>query len=273
MKRLEKAGELKEQARKLVEEKNFEKAIQLYESALMVCHPSYFGRAAPNQVKEMIVLTNMLLNNLSLCYFNIKEYQRSLSFAEQVLITDPKNVKSHYRKGLCYKNLGDLERAFNSLKEARNICMESKQNNPSIFQEFENVKTSYKEYLDKNKEKEKLLYSKMLSSKIEQPKSSSDNEKNNSEKKDPKNEKDEEDEQLDRIVSSSLIILPTSLLGMVLCHYGLKMNFKDSKMWLATALLTSTWSAAVLVQKKWIKALLGLLSIGVPFYFFKKLQH
>ena len=270
-KRIEKATVLKDQARKFVDEKDYVQAIKLYEQALMVCHPSYFAKSDAKLVKEMINLTNMLLNNLSLCYFNIKDYQKSLGFAEQVLLTDAKNVKSFYRKAVCYKSLGDLERAFMNIKEAKKICIETNQNNASIFQEYDVIKVSYQEYLDQHKEKEKLLYSKMLSTKKdEKPQETSNLSSSPKEKQASQNKEEQDsDEHLENIVNS-FIVLPTSLLGMVLCHYVFKMKLNEGKLWLTTALMTGAWSGTILSKSKWLKALFALISLMLPAYFYKK---
>lgn len=53
-----------------------------------------------------------------------------------------------YRKAVCHKLLGDLERAFETIKHAvKNGGNESK----DIYAEYEIIKALYKEYLEKNK--------------------------------------------------------------------------------------------------------------------------
>lgn len=69
-------------------------------------------------------------------------------------MTDRKNVKAYYRKSMCYKATNDLERAFDSIKEARKLSPTKE-----IDDEYQTVKKLYDEYLLKNKEKEKLFYS------------------------------------------------------------------------------------------------------------------
>lgn len=266
-KRLQKAIDLKEEARKFVEEKNFDQAIKIYEEALMVCHPSYFGKSDPKLVKEMVNLTNMLLNNLSLCYYNIKVFQRSLNFAEQVLLTDPKNVKSHFRKALCYKNLNDIERSFNSIKEAKKICLESNQNNASIFQEFDSIKTSYQDYLNQNKEKEKELYSKMMQSTKKEEKIKTTSPPS------PKPEKKNNDEELETNDGNwPLIVLPTTLLNIFLVHYVFKLRVNEGKNLLMAGLLSGTMSGVFLSKKRWLKVLFAMVSIGFPIYLYRKIK-
>lgn len=54
--------------------KNIPAAIQLYKDALSYVHPEVFRQAPAEKVKEMIRISNICLNNLSLCYYNIADF-------------------------------------------------------------------------------------------------------------------------------------------------------------------------------------------------------
>ena len=268
--RLEKGSEFKEQAKEFVKNKDFLKAIELYEKALMTSHPSYFSQTTEKIFKEVMVLTNNLLNNLCYCYLSTKNYEKALSFANQVLQADPRNMKTHYRKAICYKHLNDLERAFNSIKDARRICVENNENEPSIFQEYDTIKGLYQSYLDAHKEKEKELYSKMMKQSSMKRENSSGGENSSQSKPKPENEENKEQDDLESIVNNSLIVLPSTLLGMVLCHYVFKMKANEGKSWLSLMLMSGSWSGTIISQKRWLKALFALVSVLLPAYFYRK---
>ncbi len=216
----------------------------------------------------MITLTNILLNNLSYCYFNINDLATSLKFAEQVLLTDPRNIKAHYRKAVAYKNLSDIERSFSSIKEAKKICIETNDNNVLVFQEYEEIKKNYQDYIAANKEKEKALYSKMISSSKPENKQENNNnvklnEKLKQELKDDK-EKEDDDDSL-----QYLWVIPSSLAGMFISWY-LKQNLKQGKGVLNTLLLVSFFSGTTVVKNIFVKGLLAVSSIAFSAYLYKK---
>lgn len=66
-----------------------------------------------------------------------------------------------YRRAICYKQLGDLERAFDAIKTA---VKSGGNEDKNIYNEFEAIKKLYREYLDKNKEREKEVYGRMMNS-------------------------------------------------------------------------------------------------------------
>ena len=74
----------------------------------------------------MLALNNTILNNMSICYFNLNDFKSSLMYADQVLRTDAGNMKAMYRKAVCYRKLGDIERAFECIKSAFKIGTDSK---------------------------------------------------------------------------------------------------------------------------------------------------
>jgi tetratricopeptide (TPR) repeat protein len=53
-----------------------------------------------------------------MCYYQLKNYTLSIQYANQVLITDPNNFKSHYRIALSFKELKDYERSLAEIKVA-----------------------------------------------------------------------------------------------------------------------------------------------------------
>ena len=265
--RIEQAKEFKEQGNKFFKEKNFIEAIKSYENALTICHPNFFINSSPALIKEMITLTNILLNNLSYCYFNINDLATSLKFAEQVLLTDPRNTKAHYRKAVAYKKLNDAERSFASIKEARKICIEINDNNLPVFQEYEDIKKNYQEYIAANKEKEKELYSKMISSSKPEikPENKSDLKINEELKKELNDgEKNEDEDSL-----QYLWVIPSSLAGMVISWY-LKQNLKQGKGVLNTLVLVGFFSGTAVVRNTFVKGLLAISSLAFSAYLYKK---
>lgn len=265
--RIEQAKEFKEQGNKFFKEKSFVDAINSYESALSICHPNFFINSTPSLIKEMITLTNILLNNLSYCYFNINDLGTSLKFAEQVLLTDPRNIKAQYRKAVAYKKLNDIERSFSSIKEARKICIETNDNNVPVFQEYEEIKKNYQDYIAANKEKEKALYSKMISSSKPENKQENNsdvkiNEKLKQELKDDKEKEDDDSHQY-------LWVIPSSLAGMFISWY-LKQNLKQGKGVLNTLLLVGFFSGTAVVNNTLAKGLLAISSLAFSAYLYKK---
>jgi tetratricopeptide (TPR) repeat protein len=81
----------------------------------------------PDQgIKELLVLNNTILNNISICFYNLEDFKSSLLYADQVLKTDVNNMKAMYRKAVCYRKMKDIERAFECIKSAFKIGTDSK---------------------------------------------------------------------------------------------------------------------------------------------------
>lgn len=59
-------------------------AIRLYAEALHICNPEFVLKCPDELLKPFVELGNNLLNNLSLCYFNIQQYEHSITMAKEV---------------------------------------------------------------------------------------------------------------------------------------------------------------------------------------------
>jgi len=65
----------------------------------------------------------MLLCNLSICFYELGDYERSLQHGEKVALLDPNHLKASYRRALALKKLGRLDKAFDEIRNARLISI------------------------------------------------------------------------------------------------------------------------------------------------------
>jgi len=59
-----------------------------------------------------------LYNNRSQCFIHLRQYKRALEDCEEAIRLNPSNVKAYMRKGLCLRQLGQLEESRNAYNQA-----------------------------------------------------------------------------------------------------------------------------------------------------------
>ncbi|KAL4499634.1 hypothetical protein ABPG72_017174 [Tetrahymena utriculariae] len=144
------ANAIKEQAKVCVQKKQYKDAIKLYENSLQVINISNFQLGTDkskykNILKEQVELTLMLLCNISLCYFNEGDFEKSLEYVEKVRIINPNHLKASYRRALALKKLQRYEKAFEEIKNARLIAIGHQQVDENINKEYKVIKQLYTE--------------------------------------------------------------------------------------------------------------------------------
>ncbi|KAL4476222.1 hypothetical protein ABPG74_009955 [Tetrahymena malaccensis] len=144
------ANAIKDQAKVCVQKKQYKDAIKLYEESLQVIHISNFQLGADkskykNILKEQVELALMLLCNISLCYFNEGEFEKSLEYAQKVSVINPNHLKAAYRRALALKKLQRYEKAFEEIKNARLIAIGLQQVDENINKEYKIIKQLYTE--------------------------------------------------------------------------------------------------------------------------------
>ena len=95
--------------------------------------------------------------NLGLSYLKVKEYGLSAKYCTQALTKDPDNDKALYRRGMAYLGSGYVDKAKSDLTRAYELTQGKDQNVIKALHEL-------KAQVAKNKEKEKEIVKKMLSS-------------------------------------------------------------------------------------------------------------
>lgn len=95
--------------------------------------------------------------NLGLAYLKVKEYGLSAKYCSQALSKDPDNDKALYRRGMAYLGTGDVEKAKSDLTRAYELTQGKDSN---VIKALHDLKAQ----VQKNKELEKELVKKMLSS-------------------------------------------------------------------------------------------------------------
>ncbi|KAL4498473.1 hypothetical protein ABPG72_013279 [Tetrahymena utriculariae] len=253
-KRMQIANQYKDQARNLIKEKKHQEALVLYQQALDITNPTYFRYINEQTKIEYQQLSTQLLNNLAICYYNLGQYQIAAQISDQTLIIDPKNLKAMYRRAVCYKNLGDYERAFESIKNAvKSGGNESKE----IYNEYENIKKLYREYLDQNKEREKEVYGRMMnSSKV-------------SEEKKKQQQQLQTKEDIDTLINS-LFFFGSSAMSFLVASKIMKVDVTSKTGFSLTGCLASSIYASYYFQKKWVKGVFGLCAALIFGYMYKK---
>ncbi|KRX08605.1 hypothetical protein PPERSA_01858 [Pseudocohnilembus persalinus] len=172
---LDKSEKLKNEAKIFIQQKYYAKALEIYQAALNSIHPNFFQNIPDKEILQKFkTLYNMLLNNCAFVHFQQKNYMYAIELCKSVKVSDPTNIKAYYRTSLCYKELEDYEKAFQEIKKARQI-----QNTSEVNQLYLEIKDLYKQYLDKNKDKERLLYSKMISQDKKKSQTDSNSSSNN----------------------------------------------------------------------------------------------
>eukprot|EP01133_Synstelium_polycarpum_P017478 gene17478-20854_t len=68
--------------------------------------------------KEIKALKIVLLNNIAVCLLKLNKYDRALISLDEVLESDPDNVKALFRRGKCNIYLTNYEQASNDLNRA-----------------------------------------------------------------------------------------------------------------------------------------------------------
>ncbi|KRW99683.1 hypothetical protein PPERSA_03484 [Pseudocohnilembus persalinus] len=141
--RIEKANELKLKGNEQIKAQSYKEAQQFYTEALQIVRN--------DNCQE---LKNSLLNNLSLAYLKLKEYQACIQTCKQALEFQNRNIKIYYRLGCAYMFNQDYQDAKNQF----NIALKYDPDNNDVKKELENLKIVEK----KNIQKQQAQFSKMF---------------------------------------------------------------------------------------------------------------
>lgn len=92
-------------------------------------------------IHAYIDASNKIMNNLSLCYLKTKQYELCVHFSQQVLMNDPTNEKSLFRKAVALDRLGKYEEASAVINDMSRIYREKKfEISQNIFDEMKNIR-------------------------------------------------------------------------------------------------------------------------------------
>jgi len=162
--RISKAITIKNSAKSLVSQGNYDDAIRVYESAYYALRPSGKDRTHPD-FKQCLSLQSELFNNLSFCYGSLERYPESIEYAKRVLFIDGENTKALYRIAVGYKNMGNFMAAYEEIKKAKDIFKRQNPDQPldaKIHELYASLRQTCKADLDKRKMEEREIYSKMI---------------------------------------------------------------------------------------------------------------
>lgn len=158
---IKKASEFKEEGNIYFKTKDYNKAITKYSRVLLYTRavlPPDDKEAAMfksgtestasevEQARELAATSNL---NMSLCYFMLKNYQKSSEKATESL-KYRKTIKALYRRAKAYEKRGDYERAIQDMTEA--VRMDTSDPN-DIQQEIGQLKIKQREATKKANEK------------------------------------------------------------------------------------------------------------------------
>lgn len=159
-------ADVKEIGNRLYKEKNFVKAKSKYNKALRYLEKlddagsdsdSELGddNMKDDKIKQIEITYILPLHlNIAACKLQLKDYEGVVEDCDQVLESDPNNVKALFRKGQALVNLKDWDKAEDMLKKALNI----EPNDKGIRRELEKTKKAQQE----EKVKEKQMYTRMF---------------------------------------------------------------------------------------------------------------
>jgi tetratricopeptide (TPR) repeat protein len=162
--RISKSISIKNSAKSLVNQAKYDEAIRIYESAYYALRPTGKDRIHPD-FKKCLLLQAELFNNLSYCYGSLERFQESVEYAKRVLLVDGENTKALYRSAVGHKNMGQFMTAYDEIKKAKQIYKRQHPDQPldaKIHELYASLQQICKPDLEKRKNKEKEIYSKML---------------------------------------------------------------------------------------------------------------
>ena len=128
--RIHQAEELKKEGNELFQKGKYRKARIKYSTVFayikglsadsegMAQYASALHLDRPTAPEEQTIraLTISCISNIALCYFKLREFEKSIDYSNRTLAMDPEHVKSLYRKGAALSRLErDLETARDSL--------------------------------------------------------------------------------------------------------------------------------------------------------------
>ena len=138
--------EIINQAKKLIKEEEFDKAIKLLENL-------YQQEPQSELIKKNLIDTLFSYGG----YLNdefVVEYEKAVVIFKKILKIEPKNYKAHYNLGIAYYNLGQAENALKAYYDAITIKPDYKHcyyNIGLIYESLENLNkalTYYEKALD-----------------------------------------------------------------------------------------------------------------------------
>jgi len=151
--KLEAAELLKAKAGELFKEGKYESAAKKYAKVVDYMVTEVYEVTDDKERAEKMKLVGYL--NQAACLLKLKEYKRSLEACEKALDTDESSEKGWFRKGQSLYGLGDFEPAIQAFARVLQINADNKEAAQHVALSKQKLKESH--------EKEKQLYSKMLS--------------------------------------------------------------------------------------------------------------
>ena len=126
---------------------NYNKSIELYTYAIEL-----LPKLNKNNVEENKKMTINLYNNRGNCQIKMKNYKVGIKDFTKVLNVDPNNLKSLYRRGICYINTDKYNLAFDDLMKAYEIAKEGNEKN-EIKKQLNNVVSKINSTITKERKK------------------------------------------------------------------------------------------------------------------------
>ncbi|KAL9649479.1 hypothetical protein ABK040_000718 [Willaertia magna] len=83
-------------------------------------------------LKELIIT---LYSNLSLCYFQLSAFQKSLDYCNFILkdLNQMKHLKSYFKRSQCHENLNQFQLAFEDIKKCIELIKEEEKENKQLL--------------------------------------------------------------------------------------------------------------------------------------------
>lgn len=137
-----------------VNEQNYTKALMHYETALnyLRVDPSKVSADAMAKIRD---LNRSLLNNVVLCFIKQERWPDALALSRNLLVIDSKNMKVYYRMAKAQKELGQLDKAKETLRYGMQVCGE-------VSQEYRLLEKEVERALRENDKRDSGLYSRMM---------------------------------------------------------------------------------------------------------------
>ena len=126
---------------------NYNKSIELYTYAIEL-----LPKLNKNNVEENKKMTINLYNNRGNCQIKMKNCKVGIKDFTKVLNVDPNNLKSLYRRGICYINTDKYNLAFDDLMKAYEIAKEGNEKN-EIKKQLNNVVSKINSTITKERKK------------------------------------------------------------------------------------------------------------------------
>jgi len=106
------------------------------------------------QISEVAELKVAANSNIALCYLKLHQPEKAIQFATEVLKVDANNLKTLFRRGLAYLDLGDTDNASKDLEAALKLAP----SDPAIRQAQSALKEKIRQLEAKQREQFKGMF-------------------------------------------------------------------------------------------------------------------